>query len=51
MIYFNFMGELVKFDRKNSEELRSELEKNLHEEIRKLKAKYAYSGTEGQERD
>lgn len=40
------VGELVKFDRKNSEELRSELEKNLHEEIRKLKAKYAYSGTE-----
>lgn len=41
VIYYNLMGEIVKFDRKNRDELRNELENNHFEEIRKLKARQA----------
>ena len=38
-IYVNLIGEMVRFDRKNSAEMRKELENTLFEEIRKIKAK------------
>ena len=38
-IYVNLIGEMVRFDRKNSAEMRKELENTLFEEIRKVKAR------------
>ena len=38
-IYVNLIGEMVRFDRKNSAEMRKELENTLFEEIRKIKAR------------
>ena len=41
VVYFNLVGEMVKFDRKNGTEMRRELEKSLFEEIRKIKTEQA----------